>query len=845
MKFKVFLVSILMILAAAACCTATACFEHIHQFSEDNYYETPATCTEDGVRYYPCLGGDYVKEEIIPAAHKYSDDAVIVMATCDRAGNITRTCTVCGAEGFETLEPTGHAFIEGDIYENPTCTKSGVRIMQCKNDYRHSYLVPVAPLGHTYGKWVTTVEPGCSYPGKEESRCSVCGDTAERALVAVEHSYRDGKCSTCGRRDWTTADITDPDLYNSEYSFRAFASEVHGAEKQLLYARIDEAARAYHDGTEDLEDAEGIIFQCNYERENLTLDEAISVWKGYRDDHPLYYWISNAAKYDERVKNFAVVADLAYIDYEERAAYNQLIYTTVDSWRKDTPDNAYLAALSYHDKIVYSVDYAYHEDGRTAQSASWAHNILGVFTKQGAVCEGYSRTFQMMLNATGVENRFVTGVAGNVAHAWNLVKLDDGKWYWFDLTFDDAPEWATGAKYNYFAVSETENVNRSDGSWVAQEAVFTDNHTIDSGVGVEYLAPLPERSTIAYNGMGETRLRSTFTLGKFTYALVGYKAVQLIGCTASGDVSIPESVTYGGEDYEVISVGAMDDNGLFSSSNIYCVFTLGAIKTLTIPKTVRFLWESARPAGANALSVNYYNDHSSVVAYAVDEDNDYYEAVDGVLFTKGMYTLIAYPSGSERTEYSIPDCVAYLAQSAFEIGCRLQTLIIGEGLKSAGNVNRGYGWLSDETHGNDSFVKDWSNIFYYLEELEEIKISEGNTSFSTQNGLLFNLDKTTLIAGLPDLTEIIVPASVTAVGGRAFYSCKAERIVFEGDALKSIGLNAFNRCDKVTEVVFGGTEAQWAEVEKDANWDSAFSSNDYALTCLGVEQEPDDNADQA
>jgi transglutaminase/protease-like cytokinesis protein 3 len=102
------------------------------------------------------------------------------------------------------------------------------------------------------------------------------------------------------------------------------------------------------------------------------------------------------------------------------------------------------------------MEYAYEADGSTPENDAWAHNILGVFEKKTGVCEAYSKTFQLLLNYCGVDNIYVTGYATE-PHAWNLAKMDDGSWYWFDLTWDDKSDtnsntldWAWGIWYNYF-----------------------------------------------------------------------------------------------------------------------------------------------------------------------------------------------------------------------------------------------------------------------------------------------------------------------------------------------------------------------------------------------------------
>lgn len=784
MKIRIALLILLMSIAALACGLLVACGNsHEHNY-EMVKLGKQASCTENGWATYSCTVCGEKKDDIIPARHPFYDWHVWVYADCENDGYRDHNCAICGFKEQEKLPALGHCFDE----------------------------------------WRTLVNPGCANTGLEVRDCSVCGKRDEHALTATSHEYVDGRCKSCGRRNWDIVDIYDINLYNSEYGFRTLACEESGASLQTLYLLIDEDTRKYHGGTSQ----STILGSYDYGVLGLTFDEAISVYKVYMDDHPLYYWLSRMVYYGDTLN---VSVDEAYTDPEVRAEFNKTIYETAGEWRRDTEENAYLAALSYHDKIIYAVDYAYLPDGRTPQTASWAHNIIGVFTQQGAVCEGYARTFQLMLNMTGIENVFVTGTSQGVAHAWNLAKLDDGEWYWFDLTYDDVPGWLWGVKYSYFAVTDMQDVNWVDGDRVTDKVYFNQNHTPDNGVALQYLPPLPERSASIYSGAGELRLKQTFKINEFEYAVAGYRAVQLISCSASGDVDIPSYVEYDGISYEVISVGAMKDS-LFTSSYNLSVFNFGAINRLYFPETIRFIWDNGRPMGNKTGFGLGEHIFSSVEEYAVAEDNEYYASVDGVLFTKSLYTLIGYPGNSPRTEYCIPDETVWVADKAFYEVNNLRSLTLGANLVNIGIINLGYNWPSDEYNGsyfvNHNGLTNVMTTYGGCKVLEEIKVSPENIYFSAENGLLYNKDKTYLYAGVTLLTEAVISANVEKVQDSAFSDCKQlQRVTFVGDALKSLGENVFSGCSSLKEIVFGGTREQWNAVKKDTE------TYYYNITCLG------------
>lgn len=95
----------------------------------------------------------------------------------------------------------------------------------------------------------------------------------------------------------------------------------------------------------------------------------------------------------------------------------------------------YEKELFFHD---YLVEHAvYHEEPDAWQS----YTAASVLLNGKAVCEGYSRAFQLLLNREGIGNYLMTGSArdqsGRVdGHMWNLVTID-GANYHVDVTWDD------------------------------------------------------------------------------------------------------------------------------------------------------------------------------------------------------------------------------------------------------------------------------------------------------------------------------------------------------------------------------------------------------------------------
>ena len=103
-----------------------------------------------------------------------------------------------------------------------------------------------------------------------------------------------------------------------------------------------------------------------------------------------------------------------------------------------------------------------------------------------------------------------------------------------------------------------------------------------------------------------------------------------------------------------------------------------------------------------------------------------------------------------------------------------------------------------------------------IENLQEVVVDKGNTEFSTEDGVLFNKQKTVLLSFprrrdvkeylIPDgvqqiaekafydqpfIEEIVFPDSTTAIEKRAFANCRSLREVHLGKNIKKIGIESF------------------------------------------------------
>ncbi|MBR6577787.1 MAG: leucine-rich repeat protein [Clostridia bacterium] len=411
----------------------------------------------------------------------------------------------------------------------------------------------------------------CTQSGLTDGEyCSECGKitVTHQEIPAIGHNMQNDKCTVCG---FELVDYTDVSLYASSYGYESLGKLQNANNLQAFYRKIDEISKEFHVTTNiDLSDA--VIAKIDLTEYNITYEEAETVISFYRHDHPLYYWLVNSPAYQDS-SNIIITTHSVYCSGSVRSSINDAIYSGIEQYANYIygEEDAYTTVLATYDWIGLATDYVYDENDEP-ESENWAHSIQGFFEGKGVVCEGFAKVMQLFLNFVEIDNIYVVGYSGG-HHAWNLVQLDDGEWYWLDLTWDDN---SSDVDYNYFCVNDLQFVNWSDGNLIRPDGYLGDETFMDDhqpyDISQSYdnlrLYDLPERSTTKFSNDSILELRESFTVGSFTYTLVGYNEVQLTYIDAQGVAEVPEFVTYNGKYYKVISIGTINQDGFFEYSDI-------------------------------------------------------------------------------------------------------------------------------------------------------------------------------------------------------------------------------------------------------------------------------------
>ena len=149
----------------------------------------------------------------------------------------------------------------------------------------------------------------------------------------------------------------------------------------------------------------------------------------------------------------------------------------------------------------------------------------------------------------------------------------------------------------------------------------------------------------------------------------------------------------------------------------------------------------------------------------VDSGNKQYKDIEGVLYSKNGDTVISYPKGKNGTSYVIADGVTYVGDYAFA-GCELTEVTVPDTAEVIG-----------------------VGAFYHSARLQTVHMGEGVKSIE------YRAFESCTSLKSPDL-----PQTLNRIGEEAFNSCTSIRSISVPTSVTYIGSGAFKHCLKLTTV---------------------------------------------
>jgi hypothetical protein len=159
-----------------------------------------------------------------------------------------------------------------------------------------------------------------------------------------------------------------------------------------------------------------------------------------------------------------------------------------------------------------------------------------------------------------------------------------------------------------------------------------------------------------------------------------------------------------------------------------------------------------------------------------------------------------FRNNAKITSVTLPNTLTRIGNSAFAGCTNLSTVILGAGITTIGDYAfEGCVNLSSITLG--AKLTNFPANAFQGTSLVQINVDEGNTVYSSLNGVLYNKNRTSLIcypAGKTD-QAFTVPNNVISIADNAFYGSKLKSVSLP-ESLKNIGVWSFGECANLSTI---------------------------------------------
>ena len=315
---------------------------------------------------------------------------------------------------------------------------------------------------------------------------------------------------------------------------------------------------------------------------------------------------------------------------------------------------------------------------------------------------------------------------------------------------------------------------------------------------------------------------SVETIGKWAFSSCSY-CERITVADGNEHFSVQDGVLFNKAKTTLIQYPCADERTSYTvpagvtALGSSCFSSSGNLTAVTLPDSLQTIGSSAFsyckltalniPENVDEIGGSAFSHMITLTEITVAGGNTSFSAQDGAIFNAAKTVLIAYPCGNARTTYTVPATVQIIGGGAFRGVAHLQTVTLPEGLTE---IQAAAFYASSLTTlslpASVSVIA--SDALRPMNQLASITVADGNEHFSAQDGILFDKDKTTLIA-YPTAktgTTYTVPTGVTKLAQGAFYGCALSEVTLP-DGLATIGNNAFHGCENLTEVTFPASVA--------------------------------------
>lgn len=236
--------------------------------------------------------------------------------------------------------------------------------------------------------------------------------------------------------------INELSISNSDFYFNTLTSD-----QKKMYTAVAIAVK-------DMEPVAKIKAYDN-NIDDIIVTDASAAMEAFFADHPEAFYVDmNYEVYTiKSVVGKNVQIKLKYSSNDKNVIKEQTntLKAKVDSILSEiTATTEIEKEVQIHDKLCEIVEYYNYSNINDIPLDK--HTSYGALVKNSAVCDGISKSMQILLDKVGIENILVVGKIDEL-HAWNLVKIEN-EWYHLDVTSNKSLKYNSDyTMHSYFNIT--------------------------------------------------------------------------------------------------------------------------------------------------------------------------------------------------------------------------------------------------------------------------------------------------------------------------------------------------------------------------------------------------------